>query len=65
MNGDDGSAVREVMSDRARTSGLIISAAALIVFPAWSGFDVLLEPELAYSFLTVRLGVLVPILFVT
>jgi diguanylate cyclase (GGDEF)-like protein len=65
VNGDDGSAVREVMSDRARTSGLIISAAALIVFPAWSGFDVLLEPELAYSFLTVRLGVLVPILLVT
>jgi diguanylate cyclase (GGDEF)-like protein len=53
--------VRDVLHAQARTSGLIIAAAALVVFPAWSGFDVLLEPELASSFLAVRLAGLVPI----
>jgi diguanylate cyclase (GGDEF)-like protein len=53
--------VREVMSEQARTSGLIIAAAALLVFPAWSGFDVILEPDLAPTFLVVRLAGLAPI----
>jgi diguanylate cyclase (GGDEF)-like protein len=49
------------MHERARASGLIIAAAALVVFPAWNGFDALLEPQLAHSFLVVRLAGLVPI----
>ena len=53
--------VREEMHGRARASGLIIAAAALVVFPAWNGFDILLEPDLAGSFLVVRLAGLVPI----
>jgi len=56
----DGS-VREVMHEQARTSGLVIAVAALLAFPAWSGFDVLLEPALAVRFLVVRLAALVPI----
>jgi diguanylate cyclase (GGDEF)-like protein len=64
VNGVDGGSVREVMSDRARTSGMLVAAVTLLVFPAWSGFDILLEPELADSFSVVRLGALVPILLV-
>lgn len=52
--------LREAMSGRARTSGLIVAVAALVVFPAWSGFDLLLEPGLAPSFLVVRLAGLAP-----
>jgi diguanylate cyclase (GGDEF)-like protein len=50
-------------SGQGRISALIIAAAALVVFPTWSGFDVLLEPELASTFLVVRLVALVPIAF--
>ena len=53
--------VREEMHEQARVSGLIIASAALVVFPAWNGFDVLLEPALASRFLAVRLAGLVPI----
>jgi diguanylate cyclase (GGDEF)-like protein len=53
--------VRAEMHEQARASGLIIAAAALVVFPAWSGFDALLEPGLAQSFLVARLAGLVPI----
>jgi diguanylate cyclase (GGDEF)-like protein len=49
------------MHEQARAAGLIVAAAALVVFPAWNGFDVLLEPALASSFLAVRLAGLVPI----
>jgi hypothetical protein len=49
------------MHEQARTAGLIIAIAALLIFPAWNGFDVLLEPDLASSFLVVRLAALVPI----
>src|SRR5215217_7531665 len=60
-----GDSVRQAMNSRARSSGLVIAVAACVVFPAWSGFDLLLEPELASSFLAVRLGGLVPILVAT
>jgi diguanylate cyclase (GGDEF)-like protein len=53
--------VREEMHGRARASGLIIAVAALVIFPAWNGFDFMLEPDLALSFLAVRLTGLVPI----
>lgn len=65
MSGRDGGTAAEVASESARTSGLIIAFAAIVVFPAWSGFDLLLEPELAARFLVVRLGGLVPILLAT
>ena len=55
----------EATDGQARTSALIVAAAALLVFPAWSGFDVLLEPGLAPSFLVLRLAALVPIAFAT
>ena len=55
----------ETTGGQGHASALILAAAALVVFPAWSGFDVLLEPELAPSFLVVRLVALVPIAFVT
>ena len=39
---------------RARTSALIISVTALLVVPAWSFFDLALEPDHARAFITVR-----------
>ncbi len=54
-------AVGAELHDEARASGLIIAAVALLVFPAWNGFDLLLEPALASAFLAVRLAGLVPI----
>ncbi|TFV58113.1 GGDEF domain-containing protein [Geodermatophilus sp. DF01-2] len=45
---------------RARESALWTSALAVFVVPAWSGFDVLLEPRVARVFIAVRLGCLVP-----
>jgi diguanylate cyclase (GGDEF)-like protein len=58
----DDDLVRQAMSEGARSAGLIIAAAAVVLFPAWSGFDLLLEPQLAATFLVVRLAALVPIL---
>jgi len=54
-------ALHEAVHEQGRASGLIIAAAALVVFPAWSGFDVVLEPDLAPRFLVARLAALVPI----
>ena len=58
----DDEPVRQAMRQSARSSGLIIAAAAVVLFPSWSGFDLLLEPGLAPAFLVVRLACLVPIL---
>ncbi|HEX7354005.1 MAG TPA: GGDEF domain-containing protein [Mycobacteriales bacterium] len=46
---------------RARGSGLLIGLIGLVLVPAWSGFDVLLEPAHVRLFLLVRLGCDVPI----
>jgi diguanylate cyclase (GGDEF)-like protein len=53
---------RRALSEGARSSSLTIAAAAVVLFPAWSGFDLLLEPQLALAFLEVRLVALIPIL---
>jgi diguanylate cyclase (GGDEF)-like protein len=58
----DDEPVRQAMRQSARSSGLVIAAAAVVLFPSWSGFDLLLEPGLAPAFLVVRLACLVPIL---
>ncbi|WNV76610.1 diguanylate cyclase [Geodermatophilus sp. DSM 44513] len=47
---------------RARESALLTSGLATAICPAWSGFDLLLEPEVAGSFLAVRVAGLVPML---
>src|SRR5688500_895420 len=60
--GVDDDTVRRAMSDGSRSFGLVIAAAAVLLVPAWSGFDLLLEPVLASSFLVVRLVARVPIL---
>ncbi|WP_116452136.1 sensor domain-containing diguanylate cyclase [Blastococcus litoris] len=54
--------VPAAMREGARTSGLVIAAAAVVLLPAGSGFDLLLEPHLAPAFLVVRLSALLPIL---
>jgi diguanylate cyclase (GGDEF)-like protein len=45
-----------------RESALWVSALAVVVAPAWSGFDLLLEPQAARAFLVVRLACVVPML---
>lgn len=40
---------------RARSSGLVIGLVALLIVPAWGGFDWLLEPAHARSFFELRL----------
>jgi diguanylate cyclase (GGDEF)-like protein len=58
---DAGAAAGE-LRDRAQTSALGLSALAAVVAPAWSGFDLLLEPRVAASFVLVRFLCLVPML---
>jgi diguanylate cyclase (GGDEF)-like protein len=43
-----------------RESALWVSGLAVVVAPAWSGFDLLLEPQAARAFLVVRLASVVP-----
>jgi diguanylate cyclase (GGDEF)-like protein len=45
-----------------RESALWVSGLAVVVAPAWSGFDLLLEPQAARAFLVVRLVCVVPML---
>jgi len=45
----------------ARDSGVIVGIVALIAFPAWSGFDVLLLPQRAKAFIAVRAIFEIPI----
>jgi diguanylate cyclase (GGDEF)-like protein len=47
---------------RARESALWVSGLAVVIAPAWSGFDLLLEPQVAWAFLVVRLAGTVPML---
>jgi diguanylate cyclase (GGDEF)-like protein len=57
---------RPVLGDERRTraqeSALWVSGLAVVIAPAWSGFDLLLEPQLARAFLVVRLASVVPML---
>ena len=46
----------------ARESALWVTGLALLIAPAWSGFDLLLEPQAARAFLVVRLASVVPML---
>jgi diguanylate cyclase (GGDEF)-like protein len=52
----------EELSQRARTSALVITAIAVLIFPAWNGFDQLLEPQHAREFLIARLLAEIPML---
>jgi diguanylate cyclase (GGDEF)-like protein len=47
---------------RARESGLWTSALATVVVPAWAGFDLVLEPQIARDLVTVRLACSLPML---
>ena len=47
---------------RGREAALVTSGLATIAVPAWSGLDLLLEPQVAGTFLAVRLACMVPML---
>jgi diguanylate cyclase (GGDEF)-like protein len=55
-------ALTRELADRSRTSARFLVALAAGVLPAWAGFDRVLEPALAPTFLVVRLVSLVPVL---
>jgi diguanylate cyclase (GGDEF)-like protein len=59
---ESGSRAAETLQ-RARSSGLIIAAAAAVLVPAWAGFDILLVPRQARAFITVRCLCDIPLLF--
>jgi diguanylate cyclase (GGDEF)-like protein len=59
FSGDD-----DEVSLRARSSGLAIAFVALLAVPAWGGFDLLLEPDHARTFILLRLACEIPILAV-
>ena len=50
------------LADRTHASALGLSALAAVVAPAWSVFDVLLEPRVAASFVALRFACLLPML---
>jgi diguanylate cyclase (GGDEF)-like protein len=50
------------LSLRARSSGLAIAVVALLAVPAWGGFDLLLEPDHARTFILLRFGCEIPLL---
>ncbi len=50
------------MRQRARSCGLLIGIVAAVVVPAWSGFDLILEPRQAPLFIVVRCVCDIPIL---
>jgi diguanylate cyclase (GGDEF)-like protein len=56
-----GAAARE-LTDRAHSSALGLGVLAAVVAPAWSVFDVLLEPGVAATFVALRFACLVPML---
>lgn len=60
MTGD--TAPDEELTRRARSSGLLITAVALVLVPAWGVFDVILEPQQAHDFIAVRLICEIPLL---
>ncbi|SFF36184.1 GGDEF domain-containing protein [Blastococcus tunisiensis] len=49
-------------ADRTHKSALLVAALATVVAPAWSVFDLLLEPRVAGSFVVLRFACLVPML---
>ncbi|WP_448626167.1 diguanylate cyclase [Geodermatophilus sp. URMC 64] len=54
--------LRAELHQRGRASALLIVTFAALVLPAWTGFDVLLEPELVGPFALVRLLCAAPML---
>ncbi|MBM7806667.1 diguanylate cyclase (GGDEF)-like protein [Geodermatophilus bullaregiensis] len=58
MAADDPEVVAE-LTRRARSSGIVLAVTAMLVLPAWAPLDLYLEPDLAGTFITLRLlGVL-------
>lgn len=55
-------AVEQDRLARARESALWASGLATVIAPAWSGFDAVLEPQIARDLITVRLACLLPML---
>jgi diguanylate cyclase (GGDEF)-like protein len=53
---------RAERAHRARATALVIAVTALVVVPAWSAFDLVLEPDHAPAFIALRLSCDVPIL---
>ena len=60
--GGEHEAGRVEVAQRSRTSGLIIAIVALLVVPAWGGFDYLLEPRYAPVFVLIRTLCDIPVL---
>ena len=60
---DASAELRGELADRSRSSALLLVALAASVLPAWTGFDHVLEPDLAPTFLAVRLVSMLPMLF--
>ena len=54
--------LRGQLRQRGRTSALLIVAFATLAFPAWTGFDLLLEPDVAGRFGLVRVFCALPML---
>ena len=50
------------LGQRARVSALMVAVISAVAVPAWSGFDLLLEPHHARAFIAVRLICDVPVL---
>ncbi len=55
-------AAAQELRDRAHSSALGLVVLASVVAPAWSVFDLLLEPRVAAAFVTLRFACLVPML---
>jgi diguanylate cyclase (GGDEF)-like protein len=62
-SGGEPSFLRAETLHRARSSGMVIAAVAAVLVPAWGGFDVLLVPRQAHTFILVRGVCDVPILY--
>lgn len=58
----DHGAYADELRRRARSSGQLVAVVALVLLPAWGGFDRLLEPAYARAFITVRLAGELPML---
>ena len=59
VTADDPKVVAE-LTRRARSSGIVLAVTAMLVLPAWAPFDLYLEPELAETFIAVRLLAVLP-----
>ena len=56
------SAFQEEVKQSTRSTGIVAGAVAVVAFPAWIGFDRVLDPAHASTFAVYRLVALVPIL---